>query len=58
MLFALLLLAGCSQQVPSTPRKLLAIPSALQEIHALNDRAALLNKLRMTGNVNLTLTNH
>jgi len=58
MLFALLFLAGCSQQVPPTPRKMLAIPSALQEIHALNDRAALLNKLRMTGNVNLTLTNH
>jgi len=58
MLFGLLFVTGCSQQVPTTPRKLMAIPSALQEIHALNDRSALLDKLRFTGNVDLTLINH
>ena len=51
-------ITGCSQQVPPKPRKLMAIPSALQEIHVLNDRSALLAKLRFTGTVNLTLTGH
>ena len=49
-------ITGCSQQAPPKPRKLLAIPSALQEIHVLNDRSALLAKLRFTGTVNLALT--
>ena len=47
---------GCSQQPLPKPRKLMAVPSALQEIHVLNDRSALLSKLRLTGSVNLTLT--
>ena len=51
-----LFLTGCSQQPPPKPRKLMAVPSALQEIHVLNDRSALLAKLRLTGNVNLKLT--
>ena len=51
-----LFLTGCSQQPPPKPRKLMAVPSALQEIHVLNDRSALLAKLRLTGTVNLTLT--
>jgi hypothetical protein len=57
MLFTVLVLSGCSQQVPPAPRKMMAIPPALQEIHVLNDRSALLDKLRLTGNVKLILTN-
>ena len=49
-------ITGCSQQPPPKPRQLMAVPSALQEIHVLNDRSALLAKLRLTGNVNLKLT--
>ncbi len=56
LLGAALFITGCSQQTPPKPRKLMAIPATLQEIHVLNDRSALLAKLRLTGTVNLTLT--
>ncbi|MGC8624970.1 MAG: hypothetical protein ACP5VQ_06865 [Phycisphaerae bacterium] len=52
----LLLVAGCSQQT-LPPRQMLAIPPVRQEIQILNGRAALLAKVRLTGNVSLTLTN-
>ena len=56
LLGAALFITGCSQQPLPKPRQLMAVPSALQEIHVLNDRSALLAKLRLTGNVNLKLT--
>ncbi len=55
---ALAFIPACSQQVPTQPRKLMAIPPAMQEIQVLNARAALLAKLRLTGNVSITLINH
>jgi hypothetical protein len=58
LLGVLLLIPACSQQVPSRPRKLMAIPPVMQEIQVLNARAALLEKLRLTGNVSITLANH
>ncbi len=56
VLGSFLAIAGCSQQAPQ-PRHILAIPPVRQEIHILNDRAALLAKVRLTGEVRLTLTN-
>ncbi len=57
LLCGLLLLAGCTQQA-QPPRQLMAIPPVRVKIKSLNARAALLTKLRLTGDVNLTLTNH
>ena len=56
VLGAAVFITGCSQQAAPKLRKLMAIPATLQEIHVLNDRSALLAKLRLTGTVNLTLT--